>query len=100
MCETGGEPKLRVLRKFLIELIVKLPLRPDVVPEEQVARKNEWTVSTSRICFSRSLKLSDFGIRNITHHLGGGADCVEGLQELFRIFSRAVVGEGPRQKPL
>ena len=100
MRETGGEPKLRVLRKFLVELSVKLPLRRNIVPEEQVARMNARTVSTSRVCCSRSQKLSDFGTRNITHHLGGGADCVEGLQELFRIFARTVVSEGPRRNRL
>ncbi len=96
VCETGGEPELRVLRDFLNELIVKLLLRRDVVFEEQVAGMNEWTATTSRICFSPSLKMSDVGIRNITHRLGGGADCIEGLQERFRIFGRTVVFEGPR----
>ena len=34
VCETGVDPDLRVLSKFLTEQIVELPLRRDVVPDE------------------------------------------------------------------
>ena len=76
--EVGGKAKLGVLSEFLIELVVKLPLRRDVVFEAQVARVDERTVDTSPVVFSRSLDESDFGIRDITHFLHDGADCIEG----------------------
>ena len=91
--ETGAESQLGVLSKFLVELVVELPLRRDVVFEEHVARMNEWSVAASRVAFSRSLELGDFGIRHVTHHLRAGADCVEGPQQLFRIFGGSVVDE-------
>ena len=100
VCEMGGKAKVRVLSKFLDEQIVQLPLRRDVVPEEQGARMNERTVNTSSIVFSRPLEQSHFGIRDITHILRDGADGVEGLQERFRIFGRTVVGEVPRENRL
>ena len=60
----------------------------------------KWTVKTSRICLPSALDLGNFGIRNIVHHLGHGADSVERLQERFRVLGWTVVFKDPRQNGL
>lgn len=93
MCEINDVFEFKILKSFLIELIIKLSLRNDVIFDNHVIRNHVWIVITNRICFFRFLKLNDFEIRNITHYFENNVDCVEKLQKFFRIFDKIIIYE-------
>lgn len=97
---TGAWPKLRVCRCFLIEEIIDLALRGNVVDLKPSDGSDVRVRSTRGASKVRSLNAEDLGIGDISTFIAYSVYAVKGLQKLLSIVRGASVGKGPGEDAL